>query len=295
MPSIIFPIDWLPDLWYKGYHKRRLLMATYKLYNGDVTIKFDGRKHVYTYEEIKTGDGSPLMIAGVTSILKRLAKEALIGWSANMASDYFKDCLLDGYDSTNPEESVTYTVAEINAIAKDARAAYRRKSSSATNVGKHVHSFAEARLKGDKSVPKPKLPPEDMIRYDNGCAAFNRWFENNDIELYESERVLFSKRWLFCGTADFYGKVNGELCVLDFKTSSGLFPEMALQTAAYQLAFEEELSVVIPARYLVRFDKLSGDIETMRLPRNKEHELAFLALREADELIKRIEKNWRVK
>jgi hypothetical protein len=268
-------------------------MAKHKLYNGDVTINFDGRKHVYTYEEIKTSDGTPLMIAGVTSILKRLAKEALIAWSANMASDYFKDCLLDGYDASDPEASVTYTVAEVTAIAKDARSAYRRKASGAANVGKVVHSFAEARLKGDKSVPKPKLSPEDMIKYDNGCAAFNRWMANNDIELFESERVLFSKRWLFCGTADFYGKVNGELCVLDFKTSTGLYAEMALQTAAYQIAIEEELDVTIPARYLVRFDKMSGDLETMRLPRNKEHELAFLALRETDELMKRIERNWR--
>jgi hypothetical protein len=267
-------------------------MAIHKLYNGDVTIKFDGRRHVYTHEEVKTADGTPLMVAGVTSILKRLAKEALIPWASGMASDYFRESLLAGYDETNPEEQLTFSVAEINEIAKDAKAAYRKKAAGAANVGKHVHSFAEARLKGDKSVPKPKLSPEDMIRYDNGCSAFNRWMSNNDIELFESERVLFSKRWLFCGTADFYGKVNSELCVLDFKTSTGLYPEMCLQTAAYQIALEEELDVTIPARYLVRFDKMSGDLETMRLPRNKEHELAFLALRETDELVKRIEKNW---
>ena len=267
-------------------------MPEYRLYNDSVTISFDKRRHHYLWLEEKTRDGSSLMVAGVTSILKRLAKEALIGWSANMASDYFRDCLFDGYDASNPEESVTYTVAEVNAIAKDARSAYRRKASGAATIGKYVHSFAEARLKGYKSIPKPKLSPEDMVRYDNGVAAFNQWFNNNDIELYEAERILFSLRWLFCVTADFYGKVNGELCVLDFKTSSGLFPEMALQTAAYQVALEEELGVVIPTRYLCRFDKLSGDLETMRLPRNKEHEDCFLALRECDEIMKRIEKAW---
>jgi hypothetical protein len=268
-------------------------MAQFKLYNGGVTVNFDGRKHVYTWLEEKTADGSPLMIAGVTSILKRLAKEALIAWSANMASDYFRDSLLSGYDETNPEETVTYSVAEVNSIAKDARAAYRKKAAGAATIGKYVHAYAEARLKGDKSVQKPRLSQEDMGRYDNGVAAFDRWMDGNKIELFESERVLFSRRWLFCGTADFYGRVNGEMCVLDFKTSTGLYPEMALQTAAYSICLEEELGVVIPARYLVRFDKMSGDLETMRLPRNKAHEDCFLALRECDELYKRIEKNWR--
>jgi hypothetical protein len=267
-------------------------MAVHKLYDGSLTIRFDGRRHVYTCDEMRCADGSALMIAGVTSILKRLSKEALIIWSANMAADYFRDCLLDGYDASNPEEVVTYSVAEVNAIAKDARAAYRKKAAVAANVGKHVHSFAEARLKGDRSVQKPKLSSEDMIKYDNGVAAFEKWFRSHDIELYHSERVLFSRRWLFCGTCDFVGKIDGEECILDFKTSTGLYPEMLLQTAAYQIAWEEETGRVCPVRWLVRFDKITGQCHSLRLPRDRSHEDAFIALREVDEIMKRIEKSW---
>lgn len=271
-------------------------MATHKLYNGSVTIKFDGRRHLYTYEEEKTADGSPLMIAGVTSILSRAAKQALIPWASGMAADYFRDCLLDGYDISNPEANVTYSVAEVNNIHKDAKGAYRRKAAGAANVGKMVHGFAEAFLKGDKvpDQPKAKLSVEDRNRYDNGVAAFKKWAGSHDIELWDAERILFSKRWIYCGTCDFFGKIDGEVCVLDFKTSSGLYADMALQVAAYSLALEEELGMVIPAKRLARFDKETGQLHTMRIPRNKEHEEAFLALREYAEKISRIERSWTV-
>jgi hypothetical protein len=267
-------------------------MALHDLYGGAVKLKFDGRKHVYSLENERCKDGTALMVAGVTSILKRLSKEALIPWAAGMAAEYFKDCLFSGYDETNPEEQITFTVAEVNEIANDARKAYARKAKVAANVGKCVHSFAEARLKGDKSTPKPKLSPEDMIKYDNGIAAFEKWHRSHDIELYHSERVLFSKRWMYAGTCDFVGKIDGEECILDFKTSTGLYPEMLLQTAAYQIAWEEEMDRVCPIRWLVRFDKLTGQCHSIRLPRNKSHEDAFLALREVDEIMKRIERTW---
>jgi hypothetical protein len=236
------------------------------------------------------------MVAGVTSILKRLAKEALLPWAANMAADYFKDALLSGYDETNPEEQVTYTVAEINAIANDARKAHARKAKGAANIGKLVHAYAEAVLKGNRDPDRPRcaLSPEDWVRYDNGVHAFQKWWSSNDIEVLFSERVIFSQRWMYAGTTDFGVRIGGRKTIGDFKTSTGLYPEAALQTAAYQIACEEEDDEVYPDRLLVRFDKLTGQVFTIHLPRNREHEEAFLALRECDELMKRIERNWRV-
>jgi hypothetical protein len=236
------------------------------------------------------------MVAGVTSILKRLAKEALLPWAASMASEYFKNCLLSGYDETNPEASVTYTVAEINAIANDARKAYAKKAKAAANIGKLVHSYAEAVLKGNKDPDRPRcaLSPEDWTRYENGVYAFQKWWRENDMEVLASERVIFSQRWMYAGTTDFVARIKGRKVVGDFKTSTGLYPEAALQTAAYSIAIEEEDGEVCHDRLLVRFDKMTGQVFTMNLPRSREHEEAFLALRECDELMKRIERNWRV-
>lgn len=271
-------------------------MATHSLYGGDVKLAFDGRKHCYTLPNRICADGGPLMVAGVTSILKRLSKENLIPWAANMASEYFKGALLSGYDETNPEEQVTFTVAEINEIANDARRAYAKKAKGAANVGKLVHAYAEAVLKGDRDPDRPRgtLSPEDWTRYENGVYAFRKWFSETDIEVLASERVVFSQRWMYAGTCDFIARINGRKTIGDFKTSTGLYPEMALQTAAYQIAVEEEDDEAYPDRLLVRFDKLTGQVFTIHLPRNREHEDAFLALRECDEIMKRIERNWKV-
>jgi hypothetical protein len=269
-------------------------MAEHKLYGGDVTISFDARKHVYTWKEERTRDGSPLMIAGVTSILNRLAKEALIPWASGMASDYFKNSLLEGFDETNPEETITVTVAEVNEIAKDARKAYAKKTKGAADIGKMVHAYAEAFLKGDKEPAPPKkiLNPEERLQYDNGVRAFKAWWRNNEVIVMQSERVLFSKRWLFAGTTDLTARINGRRSVADFKTSSGLYPSMAIQTAAYQIALEEEEGDVYQDRVLIHLDKFTGQYGMKILPRSRRDEEAFLRLREADELIKQIEKSW---
>jgi hypothetical protein len=271
-------------------------MALHTLYGGAVSLKFDARKHVYTLENERMRDGTALMVAGVTSILKRLSKENLIPWAANMAADYFRDCLVAGYDVNDPQTSVSFTVAEINEIAKDARKAYAKKAKGAANVGKLVHAFAEAVLKGDTAPDRPgqHLTPEDATRYENGVYAFTKWWRDNDIRVIASERVAFSKRWMYAGTCDFVAEVNGRMTIGDFKTSTGLYPEMALQTAAYQIAIEEEDGVAYPDRLLVRFDKMTGQVFTIRLPRNREHEDCFIALREVDEIMKRIERDWRV-
>jgi CRISPR/Cas system-associated exonuclease Cas4 (RecB family) len=270
-------------------------MAKTSLYGGRNVINFDGRKHVYTLENHKTQDGTDLMIPGVTKILGRLAKEALIPWASNMAADYFRDSLLSGHEDSEPDHTIGITVGEINDIHKDAKGAYRRKSAAAADVGKLVHKYAEDWLKGDRKPElktKKKLSDEDLEKYHNGTKAFRSWWDNHDIEVDQSERVIFSERWLYAGTTDFWGRINGEKAVLDFKTSSGLYPEMAIQIAAYRIALEEELGIRIPVGYLVRFDKLTGECITHKIQRSEMHADAFLALRELHEKLTRMERFW---
>jgi hypothetical protein len=269
-------------------------MAIYTLYGGEVTLKFDGRKHVYTLENERCKDGSALMVAGVTSILKRLAKEALVPWASGMAADYFRDSLLAGYDETNPEEQITFTVAEIDAIAKDARKAYAKKAKGAADVGKLVHAYAESFLRGNKNPDRPSktMTPEERAQYDNGVSAFQKWWKANDVEVIASERVLFSKRWVYAGTTDLVARINGKKAVGDFKTSSGLYPEMAIQLAAYRIALEEEDGETYPWGALIHLDKTTGNYNMKMIPRNKQDEDCFLSLRECDEVMKRIQKAW---
>ena len=53
------------------------------------------------------------------------------------------------------------------------------------------------------------------------------------------EQPFVSDRFRFGGTIDCLAKIDGQLVLLDFKTSKGIFPEMLIQLAAYNQLLAE--------------------------------------------------------
>lgn len=201
-------------------------------------LEFDEGAHAYKW------DGK--FVPGVTTILSCINKPALVQWSAGMASDYWLSEIKAG--RTN------YPV-----IHKEAKVAHRKKAQAAADVGSNVHSYAECWF---KKQPLPKLETDQAK---NGADAFHKWIDSHKIEVLASERRVFSKEFYFAGTCDFVAKIDGVLGVGDIKTSSGIWPEMFLQTAAYQQALQEEKNMTFPVRWIIRFDKKSGDFEAKEL------------------------------
>jgi hypothetical protein len=222
------------------------------LYNGTVEIDFNEGRHVYTVDGV--------LVPGVTGILSRLSKDALIQWAANCAVDYMRDNL-------TPE-------CDLEAILKDAKTAHRRIAREAADIGTVVHKYAESVLKGE-TVELPEGEAQQR-----GCEAFMDWMEANEVQTISSERVIFSKSDWYAGTCDFYGYVNGVLTVGDIKTSSGLYPEMLLQTAAYIRAIEEEIGSRVAQRIILRVDKKTGVFEPYVFPYSERDVQTFRMLRE---------------
>lgn len=231
-----------------------------KLYGGEVTIDFDVRKHAYTC------DGK--FIPGVTSILKRLDKPPLIQWAANMAAEHFRDNWRAGCD--------------LEALCKEAKGAHRRMSRDAADLGSIVHKFAEGVLLG-QNPPMPEGPAS------KGCNAFLDWLERNHVEVIDSERIIFSRDDWYAGTTDLFGVINGKLTVADLKTSSGLYPEMLLQTAAYIRAIEEETKERVEQRMIIRLDKKTGDFEVYAFPYSERDVQCFRLLVQVDRFLKQLE------
>ena len=97
--------------------------------------------------------------------------------------------------------------------------------------------------------------------------------EAHKVEPIATEFKIFSRKHMYAGTCDLDAVIDGERCIVDFKTSSGIYPEMLLQTAAYQFARAEELyggelwgdqPNKYDARWIVRFDKKTGKFEAKR-------------------------------
>ena len=109
------------------------------------------------------------------------------------------------------------------------------------------------------------------------ASAFLGWRDANKIEPIDLERIVFSRKHFYAGTCDGYGFINGERCVWDYKTSSGLYVEAILQcSGAYAMALEEELDVKIDASWVIRLDKKTGRFYPYRIPFARSHRDAFV-------------------
>ena len=244
-------------------------MKTLSLYGGEATLDFNDAKHCYTWRE------KQLPVAGVTSILKLLDKPALIQWAANMAVSYIRD---NWTGEMMGQES-------FEKICNEAKTAHRRTSKDAADIGTTVHSFAQRILETGRAA----LPSDPKAA--NGAQAFLSWFHAHEIKPISVERMFLSSTFWFAGTCDFFGHFDGKLCVLDFKTSSGLYLEMLLQLAAYAIALEEETKELVENGIICRLDKKTGKCQVYHIALTNQLKSAFIKVREAHQLIGKIEES----
>lgn len=73
----------------------------------------------------------------------------------------------------------------------------------------------------------------------NDLKLFEQWKNENNIKIEALEQHLWSDEFLYAGTADFIGKLNGKRLIGDWKTSKAIYDEYWLQLSAYFFAFEE--------------------------------------------------------
>jgi hypothetical protein len=212
------------------------------LYNGTVELEFDEKRHVYRVNG-KT-------VPGVTGILGVINKPALVPWAVKMCGEYLAKTLKPG---TQLDE------VEIARLVTDMKRRYRDVTAEAADIGTHVHRWAEQHAKGEN----PPWPVNPQVR--SGVEAYCAWLEAHHVEPIFVERKIYSQGYQYAGTVDLVAKIDGRLCVADFKTSSGLYDEMRLQLAAYQHAIWEETDMDIEARYVLRFPKDGGQFEAHEL------------------------------
>ena len=140
----------------------------------------------------------------------------------------------------------------------DASKAHNKKKKEAAETGTDVHNWCEKWIKyhinerylqhgGDENtLPHPEIEyqvlpemPKDEIRR-NGVSAFLGWVKHYDVVFLASEKKVYSKNHKYVGTMDAVAIINGELAVVDFKTSNHLVDEYRFQVTAYLKAEEEE-------------------------------------------------------
>lgn len=188
-----------------------------KLYGGNVELMFDSFRHKYTKE------GKPVI--SVTTALSIINKPALISWASNMAIEYV---------SSQIEPGKSYDEMQLAAIWEGGKKAHYQRKVDAGTQGTFLHKWIEAYIKGEQ----PTMPVNEGLK--KGAETFLGWVEKHQVEFILSEQQIYSRKYNFTGTLDFICKIDGKMYIGDLKTSSGIYPEMFVQTAAYRAAREEE-------------------------------------------------------
>lgn len=239
-------------------------------YDATKVVRFDAERHLYEHA-IKN-----LPIAGVTSLLREgLSKQALGYWMMNTACDEMKwqiQFLLEDLKAMSVAEILDkYNETWLEEVIKQAKAAHRKISKDAADIGTQVHEWAYAYLKDymDQPVDYPDLTTDEAKRSVEGFVAF---VDEHQVRPTLLERIIFHEEHWYAGTCDFVGSIDGQTGCADWKTSKGFYPDYAFQTAAYMSALEYEFNRKMQARWSLRFDKVTGEFH---MKEYTEHERDF--------------------
>lgn len=162
------------------------------------------------HKEYITEEGTP--VPSVTQILSVVAKPALIPWANNLGLQGIK---------------------------------YQEVTKRQANIGSITHYFISQEIKNeprDLSLLSD-YTLEELTQAEKYFQTFLKWREAQDgIEFLHSELALISYLG-FGGTIDAIIRENNRTYILDFKTSSSIYPEYKAQVAAYAQLASDTLSI----------------------------------------------------
>jgi len=165
-----------------------------------------------SHARYQSKDGTRLQ--GVTTIIN-----AQSGWNKQVLMAWARREAMAGQDPT--------AIAD---VAKD--------------IGTLVHYMIEchidSKIKGFKiNYDSSHFSVNAADKADTAFIAFLEWEERQKIQYNAIELKLISEKMMFGGTMDLAAVINGKNCLVDFKTSKGIYSDYKIQMAAYGAAFME--------------------------------------------------------
>lgn len=177
-----------------------------------MSLKFNEKVHRYWL------DGKP--IPGVTTLLgKGLPKPAIPYWAARTVAEYVAD---------NPDGVEALRGTGRGPMVAALKEIPWQKRDEAAVRGTDVHALAEQIIHGAEVEV-----PEHLAAHVEG---YVRWLDAFDVEPIVTEVPVAHRTHWWAGKPDAIVRIDGVVWLLDWKTSSGVYGETALQTAAYASA-----------------------------------------------------------
>lgn len=153
-------------------------------------------------------------LPSVTTFLSVLDKPALPRWAAKTVAQYAVDHV-DAWSGLPYDDRVKL----LKGIPWD-------RSLKAAQAGTDVHSYIENRILGLTEADPQNVESENAERVLQELSDMGA-------NLVDSECTVVSDQWRYAGTFDAIYDIGNELIMVDWKSSKDVYPDMALQQAAY--------------------------------------------------------------
>lgn len=215
-------------------------------------VKFAKTK---AHQRYRTKDGK--VVPGVTTVLGVINKPALLKWAWQ--------CGMDGID-------------------------LEKARGEAADIGTLAHFMVECHHNGVEA-DLSEFSAEQQDKAANSFLKFLEFWQRSGLKVVHTEAQLVSEDFRFGGTVDtIFEDADGNLGILDTKTSKAIYNEMSWQLAGYRRLVEENLNRVVMRTIIVRIGKEeAGDMEISERSLSERHWNVFRcaldlhnAIKEAD-------------
>lgn len=200
-------------------------------WNSAVTVRLsDDNKGYYVHGDERIP--SDVLLPRVTGILNIIEKQGLRTWAMNMALDYLREHI-NTTDTGSPAEAVRNALSPeaLNELLENASHAHEQKRDTAADYGVEAHALLQQLyIDPETAVPDEFRPVVD---------AWEEWIDNAGLKIIGTELSMYyyNDALSFAGTADLLAvNSDGIPVICDYKTGANVYPEYALQMAAYSLA-----------------------------------------------------------
>jgi hypothetical protein len=182
----------------------------------------------------------------VTTIIgSGLPKPAIAGWQAKTIAEYavanhrqiagMLGAVRIVIDSKKPDKpiQVVSDPAAVKAAVDWLKGAPWRESSPKMDLGSAVHAEAEAYILGrPRPKPLPLVAPY-IESFEHFLEDFAPTYYQTPSAYLMTEATVYSPREVYAGTLDAIIEIGAHPILIDYKTGSGIYPDVALQLSAY--------------------------------------------------------------
>ena len=163
-----------------------------------------------------------------------------------------------------------------------------RKMEIAAAIGTAFHDCVEQYINDGTYIAHVDKYPSCAIRVNDMMKSWTAWARSVDGTIDHMELKVISRKHVYSGTFDAMGKIGKTKLVIDWKTGSRIYPDMALQLSAYAEAYNEMNGTKIKDGLIVHVskDKPHFKVTTKEFKLGKRVFSKFLKLREMFDAIK---------